>query len=113
MDVVQELEALRRERDALGRRGRGRPYPERFVARVQRVAAVGALARRQLHRELGVCDKTLAKWLPAPLPVAPLIPVELSAPPAGSSSLVVHGPAGLRIEGLDLDSLAALLRRLA
>ena len=112
MDVIQELRSLRLEREALGRRGRGRPYPDAFAARVQKVAAAGGLERRQLRRELRVSDKTLAKWLPQPAPVARLVPVEVS-PPSVRSPFVVHGPAGLRIEGLDLDSLAELLRRLA
>ncbi len=33
-------------------------------------------------------------------------------PPARRSSIVVRGPAGLHIEGLDLDALVELLQRL-
>ena len=35
------------------------------------------------------------------------------APKVVSETLVVHGPLGLRVEGLTLDDLAALLRRLS
>lgn len=112
MDVVEELQSLRRDRAALGRRGRGRPYPEAFAARVQQVADAGRLSRQQLRRELGISNKTLAKWLPQRAPIPQLIPVEVAAQPI-CASLVVHGPAGLRIEGLDLDGLVELLRRLA
>jgi hypothetical protein len=35
------------------------------------------------------------------------------APKAASETFVVHGPLGMRVEGLTLDDLAALLRRLS
>ena len=35
------------------------------------------------------------------------------APKVSSETLVVHGPLGLRVEGLTLDDLAELLRRLS
>ena len=35
------------------------------------------------------------------------------APPVDAKTLVVHGPLGLRVEGLTLDELAELLRRLS
>ena len=35
------------------------------------------------------------------------------APKVGSDTVVVHGPLGLRIEGLTLEAVADLLRRLS
>jgi hypothetical protein len=35
------------------------------------------------------------------------------APKAASETFVVHGPVGVRVEGLTLDDLVALLRRLS
>jgi hypothetical protein len=44
-----------------------------------------------------------------------IVPVQIVAAPAPAqrNALVVHGPCGLRIEGADVETLAALLRRLA
>jgi hypothetical protein len=39
--------------------------------------------------------------------------VEIIAPHAPTSALVVHGPAGLRIEGATIADVAELVRRLA
>jgi hypothetical protein len=37
----------------------------------------------------------------------------VDAPRPAPVGIVVHGPRGVRIEGLDLDGVAALLERLA
>ena len=68
-------------------------------------------------QELGLAVKSLRKWATAAgeVPegfrrvevVQEQAPVERVSP-----ALVVHGPGGMRIEGLDVESLALLLRRL-
>jgi hypothetical protein len=95
--------------------GRGRPrYPEalrqRVVAHVRDRRARGA-SLGLLANELGLAVPTLVRWSgprPAfrPVVVAP-------ASPAAPGHLVVHGPGGLRVEGLTLEEAAELLRRLA
>jgi transposase len=95
--------------------GRGRPrYPEalrqRVVAHVRDRRARGA-SLRQLADELGLAVPTLVRWSgprPAFRPV-----VITPASPTASGHLVVHGPGGLRVEGLTLEQAAELLRRLA
>lgn len=86
----------------------------------QRRAEGGGIKR--IAAELGVPWQTLAYWLKAPGSAstgAALVPVALRGDMAESpgarwpSTLVVHGPLGLRIEGLDIEGLAELLRRLS
>jgi hypothetical protein len=66
--------------------------------------------------ELGIPRRSLKLWSAAPRPsgsarfVAVTVAPSEAAPP---SRIVVHGPGGLRIEGLDLAGLADLVRRLA
>jgi transposase-like protein len=94
-------------------------YPEGF-----RRAAVHLARRRlgpslsvaRLARGLGVSEPTLTKWL-HPRTGAGLRPVAVvaAAPPAGTavSGAVLVTPHGLRVEGLDRDTLIAILRALA
>lgn len=64
-------------------------------------------------RELGMRRETLAGWVapPAPKETPRFVPVTVVETPAGR--LVVHGPGGVRVEGLDVAGVAELLRRLA
>ncbi len=103
----RELEKWTSGAPKLVRRGR------RYDA-TARASAV-EYARRQLEdgaskaaiaRALGTTAPTLDKWMKA----AVFVPVEvMEAPPR---AVVVHGPAGIRIEGLSVVELAELVRRL-
>ena len=65
-----------------------------------------------IARELRVDRPTLKRWLGADdMPVPAFRTVQVEEAPA-RPALVLHGPAGLRIEGLDIAGLAELLRRL-
>lgn len=104
-------------RQALARaaEGRGRPrYPEalrqRVVTHVRDRRARGA-SLRQLADELGLAVPTLVRWGGPPPAFRPVL-VE-PAPRAAPGHLVVHGPGGLRVEGLTLDEAVELVRRLA
>jgi transposase len=71
----------------------------------------------QAAQELGIAAKSLRQWSTsaseAPEGFRPVEVVQDEASPArATTALVVHGPGGLRIEGLDVESLALLLRRL-
>ncbi|APR75265.1 Hypothetical protein A7982_00611 [Minicystis rosea] len=102
--------------------GFGRPYPE---ATRQAVLELVEQRRREgvglsrVAKELGVSATTLRKWgqkesaTPAPRAEATFRAVEVVAKPVVASSLVVHGPAGLRIEGATMADIAELVRRLA
>ena len=115
--------AIRRLRAERQRLAQGRPpsqirYPDEFRQ------AVVALARHRgpgpsvarLARALGVAEPTLTKWL-RPRPAAALRPVALvaSTPPPASApagGAVLLTPQGWRVEGLDRDTLIAVLRAL-
>lgn len=101
--------------------GLGRPYPEHVrstvlaLAERQRRAGVGL---GSFAAEVGVSATTLRKWRrdagggPGAAP-AVFCEVEVVAPRPPASTLVIHGPSGLRIEGATITDLAELIRRLA
>jgi hypothetical protein len=105
--------SLRRELARLGPPARSRRYPPAVRAsaiawaRAQRAA--GATVE-EVSAALGIPWQTLQRWSFDTVESA-FKPVELveEAP----SGLVVHGPCGLRVEGLDVTTLASLLRMLA
>jgi hypothetical protein len=77
----------------------------------------------EVAAELGMKSYTLARWLGEKKPTASFERVEVVAPakvivvdeaaPAAERKLVVHGPRGLRVEGLELADVAELVRRVA
>lgn len=80
----------------------------------RRRRAAGA-AITEIASALGVKRHTLGAWTLAPEAPASrpgFVPVRVVDEPA-SARIVVYGPGGLRVEGLDLAALAELLRRLA
>lgn len=78
------------------------------VAEIERAHAAGA-SYSSIAAALGLTLNTLARWR-GKSARAKLVAVRVPLP---ASSLVVHGPRGLRIEGLSLDDVAALLVRLS
>lgn len=108
--------SLREELRLVERHGRGRPYPKDLR---RRAAAFGVLRARQgaaLHaiaQELGIADRTLARWLMASSSSFVAVEVTDEHRTAASHAIVVHGPRGIRIEGLDVAQVATLLRSLA
>jgi len=115
-------EAIRQLRAEARRLAQGKPpsqvrYPDGFRRAAVRLAR---LDRRQggsvgrLARAVGVSEPTLTKWLRPPTG-AGLRPVAvLAAPPPESAavSAVLITRQGLRVEGLDRDTLIAVLRTL-
>jgi hypothetical protein len=107
-------------RTALVRRneGVGRPYPARVrtqvLAHVEQRRRAG-IALEAVAAELSLSATTLRKWernAAGPAHSA-FCEVEIVPPSAPPSALVVHGPAGLRIEGATVADIAELIRRLA
>lgn len=107
---------------ALGSRTRTTPYPAEVRAKALEYAkerqAAGA-TMRVITRELGLGADTLRKWMkgehgqhsPAVRRVA--ITSRLARSAKATGKIVVHGPGGVRIEGLDVDDIAALLKGLS
>ncbi len=75
----------------------------------KRLASGGTLTA--VARELGVAPNTLQAWLAVERPSPEFHSVEISED-ASRSALVVYGPCGLRIEGLDMATLIELIQRL-
>jgi hypothetical protein len=100
---------LDRERTASGQlRGAGR----RAVVELVEALHAGGASYREIADGVGVEFHTLMSWRYDREPSAALLPVRVSvAPPV--RTIAVHGPHGLRIEGLSLDELATLLLRLS
>lgn len=107
---------------------RGTPYPREFRDEVMAYArermADGAVLPH-VAGEIGISYWTVWGWLRAKdapstasieKPRASMVPVHVVATkhsPTRGAPLTIHGPCGLRIEGADVETIAALLRRLA
>jgi hypothetical protein len=116
MDNMRE--ELRVELSKLGPRGRGRAYPKGLL---EKLLSYTVARRRQgasiveVASEVGINFRTLARWLGA-RKTPRFDRVEVMATSVTSAALaapvvIVHGPRGLRIEGLDLIAVAELVRR--
>ena len=102
------------------RRGARGPLPkgvrQQGSAYVKTRKAEGA-SDATIAAELGVSHPTIKRWRRRIRGCAALVPVsivsaELDAPfAAGTSTVVVTTPRGLRIEGLDMEALCALIAR--
>jgi len=111
-------EEIRREVERLTKRGRGSRYPselkERLLAYTVERRRAG-ITLEAIGAEVGVSWRTLSRWSSeARRTQRKFRRVEVVTPQAAipRSLVVVHGPCGTRIEGLDLDGVADLLRKL-
>ncbi|MDI1437705.1 hypothetical protein [Polyangium sorediatum] len=127
MHTEQQAAAIRAEVSRIeGRRGRGKAYPlslRRKAASYYCARREQGASQRDIGLELGICFQTLHRWA-TQLDVTPHVPtlaptfervevIELPASAPQRGPFVVRGPSGLLIEGLDLDSLVELIRRLS
>lgn len=109
MSTKSELQHIK---SALAARpkGPGRRIPpelRRRIAGYARRRATEGAARVAVARELGIAEQTIVRALET----SPdeLLPIHVS----GSVTATVRGPAGLTIEGLDIEGLAELIRALS
>lgn len=119
MDHEKLVAEFKAEVRRAGPRGAGRRYPpaaRRLAVEYFRRRRAAGTSVEAISRELGVKRHTLVGWTAAAREVAttPLfVPVNVVADATTKSRIVVHGSAGVRVEGLDLAGVAELLRRLA
>jgi hypothetical protein len=116
MDNMRE--ELRVELSALGPRGRGRAYPKGLL---EKLLSYTVARRRQgasiveVASEVGINFRTLARWLgerkAASFGRVEVVATRRATATAATPTIIVHGPRGLRIEGLDLIAVAELVRR--
>jgi len=112
--VRQLCEALA----AADRAGAGRPYPaalRRSVVQYHREREQEGASVRKVAAELGVSEASLARWSRTEQERGPAFhAIELVAEPVRRpSGAVLHGPKGLRVEGLTVAELAELMERLS
>jgi transposase-like protein len=119
MRASTELDQIRSVLAELGHRGRGRRYPAALkaavVAYAERQRAEGASVSK-IARDLGLDAWTLTTWRRA-APVPPqrpstFVPVRVVPTSPPPKRLRIRTRAGLRIDGLDIDTLVELVRRL-
>ncbi|HET6345901.1 MAG TPA: DUF4388 domain-containing protein [Myxococcota bacterium] len=100
----------------LAERGRGKRFPkdlQRRAVAYYHYRLAGGSFLSEVARELELPPPTLRRWvLDNPAPTVTVSGTWQPASSAEPGKPVLVGPGGLRIEGLDLDSLAELLRRL-
>ena len=118
MDLERALLEFRAAARRAGPRGAGRRYPstlrragaEYFRRRRAAGASVATVAR-----DLGVRRQTLLAWAAEPEGEtrAAFVPVTVVPDAAALSRIVVYGPGGLRVEGLDVAGVIAVLSGLA
>jgi hypothetical protein len=118
MDLVKEAAAFREAMRRAGHRGPGRRYPAELRQRgaeYLRARKTAGAPLSAIVRELGVRRETLAGWVAPAKAEAETRPrfVPVSVLEAPTGRIVVHGPGGVRIEGLDVAGVADLLRRLS
>ena len=105
------LETIRQAVSGLGRHGRGNAYPKKLRAEIvehARSRRAAGIPIEAIGAELGMPWRTIRRWMP-PVRGKRFRPIEIVE---ARRDVVVHGPHGLRIEGLDLDGVAELVRRL-
>jgi hypothetical protein len=123
--MKEEAAWIRAQVEAMvGRRGRANPFREDvrrravdyfFVRRKQKISPA------KIALELGIGLPTLRSWTsPKKRVGVGMVPdgferIEISGARAQSTEarIVVRGPGGLCIEGLDMDTLSELIRRLS
>ena len=91
---------------------RGRRFTSQLRADVERYArrrAAEGASKAAIARELGVSGPTITRALKRP--TRALVPVRVVSEPV--SPVVVRGPCGVVVEGLDVAQVAKLMRELA
>ena|SRR5215510_368739 len=118
MDIAIRRLRTAAEQLAHGKVSRAIRYPPPFrtaAVRVARAHRAQGLAVAALAHELGVTAPTLTRWLEGPSgprmrPVT-IAPAAATESPCGRPVLITA--QGVRVEGLDRDTLIAVLRALA
>jgi hypothetical protein len=120
-DLKAVSEQLRARRSPTGRVS---AKLRREVLPAIEAAHESGLAYSKIAKALGLREKLLTRWRSKERGIADprgiqctsdgsLLPVRLPWSAAGLGRLTVHGPGGLRVEGLSIDEVAELFRRFA
>lgn len=117
MSRAETAEGLKQALASAPRNSVGRAYPlairERATAFIERRRREGA-SDEGIGRELGISPMTFRRWVARrSASASSFMLATVDTPPPPAMGIVVHGPRGVRIEGLDLAGVAALLERLS
>ena len=125
MTREEHAASLRAQLATADRSGAGKPFPERLrrqVVEYARAAISQGGSFEGVARDLGISAMSIKRWLQrsggrdddaAELRRVEIVPDRCAiGMVVASSQMVVHGPGGLRIEGLTLPGLVQLLRAL-
>jgi len=112
-----EFQAAVRKQAGSGPRNRYTAALRAQAVEYGRARSAEGVSLESAARELSLAPKSLYKWSKASdrsVPVFQRVTVvaDKEAVPRAVSPLVLHAPGGVRVEGLDVETLAALLRRL-
>jgi transposase-like protein len=118
MKSEEHVRQLREALKTVGRAGAGRPYPpelRRSVVEYHRRRKQEGASVQKVASELGVSGASLVRWSRTEEERGRgFRAIELVAEPVRrGSGAVVHGPRGLRVEGLTMAELAELVERLS
>lgn len=118
MKREQQAEVLRAALAKADRSGTGSPYPEelrRTAVEYHRQRQEEGASVRVVAAELGVSGLSLSRWSRSlGRPGHGFRAIELVAEPVRCAGpLIVHGPRGLRIEGLTVADVVELVERLS
>ena len=112
---MNRVAELRRRIAALGPRRRGARIPEdlrRDIATYARERRHGAITLDALADEIGISSETIRRYVGRKRSSRELVPVEVIPDATVVDALVMISPRGYRVEGLDLEKAARLLRLL-
>ncbi|QRK05593.1 transposase [Archangium violaceum] len=124
MDMKEQAEKFRKvvlERGGVGPRARYTTEQRQEALEYVRARQKQGASVEEAAKELGMSSWTLSRWGSAARRAgqqqparAALVPVEVKAEraPVRGGGLVVHGPGGVRVEGLSLEDAVRLLRGL-
>ena len=108
----KDIESVRAAIALLGSNKRLRRYAAPLRARlVALVRTHGETSVAALAKALDMAPQTLERIVAGSR--ASLVPVRVTAKPAAISTLVVRGPCGIVVEGLDVTGVAELIRALS
>lgn len=115
MDKLVEKFRAEAARRLGGRTARGPSYGRELRQLGVACAREGAergVSRKRVAAALGVHPDTLRHWLATESPISTAL-VAVRVTREHQAALTVHGPCGVRVDGLDVAALAELLRALA
>ena len=112
MSTKQELKRIKAELSAIpgGKRRRLTPELRKLIGQYARGRVDAGASKGMVASEVGIGQRTLTHALNAESKKT-CVPVRVTA--RSGASLRVQGPGGWVIDGLDVESLAALLRVLS